>query len=207
MIISAKHRYIFFAVPKTGTHSIREALHRYLVKGDWEQQALFGEQLIPIPEIAAIKHGHVSVTQMKAVFENHKWDSYYRFAFVRNPFDRFVSTCAFLNRENPQFKSNPLLWMKMALDRPIFRERILVKPQSDLLTTAEGELGVNFVGRYEYLQSSLNTVFEHLNLPEVTLERRNSSNHAHYREYYDDHLRDLVAEFYKTDLELFSYEF
>ncbi|MGK0440065.1 MAG: hypothetical protein ACJATK_003029, partial [Paracoccaceae bacterium] len=31
--------------------------------------------------------------------------------------------------------------------------------------------------------------------------------HAHYREYYDDHLRSLVAELYQTDLQNFDYTF
>jgi len=146
MIISHTHRYIFFAIPKTATHSVREVLRQTQTDQDWEQQVLFGEQAIPIPEIAAIKHGHISVQQLQPVLDSEQWHSYYRFGFVRNPFDRFVSICAFLNRNNPRFKANSLLWMKMAFERPAFRERILVTPQSELLVNKEGELGVNFVG-------------------------------------------------------------
>jgi len=149
MIISHQHRYIFYAIPKTATHSVREALHRYSSQDDWEQQVLFGEQSIPVAEIATIKHGHISVKQLTSALTEPKWGGYFSFGFVRNPFDRFVSICAFLNRENPRFKSNSLLWMKMALERPAFRARILVTPQSELLTIADGELGVDFVGRYE----------------------------------------------------------
>jgi hypothetical protein len=207
MIISHQQRYIFFAIPKTGTHSVREALHHYSADDDWEQQALFAESVIPIAEIAEIKHGHISVSQLNSVFDQQQWSDYFRFGFVRNPFDRFVSTCAFLNRQNSRFQANPLLWMKMALDRPAFRQRILVAPQSDLLTGANGELGVDFVGRYETLQASLDAVFEHLDLPMVELKVRNRSEHAHYREYYDDHLRRLVAQFYAVDLQRFDYKF
>lgn len=207
MIISNTHRYVFFAVPKTATHSVREALHQYSAEDDWEQQVLFGEQAIPIPEIAAIKHGHVSVKELQAVLPAETWNSYFRFAIVRNPFDRFVSTCAFLNRQNPRFKANPLLWMKMALGRPAFRARILVVPQSELLAASDGSLGVDYVGRYEALQPSMNAVFEKLGLPAIDLAVRNASDHAHYRQYYDDHLRDLVTEFYQADLHCFNYRF
>ncbi|MFT6409182.1 MAG: hypothetical protein ACJAQ6_002607, partial [Arenicella sp.] len=31
--------------------------------------------------------------------------------------------------------------------------------------------------------------------------------HAHYREYYDDHLRALVENFYQADLQRFNYTF
>lgn len=207
MIISHAHRYIFFAIPKTATHAVREALHTYSSDDDWEQQVLFGEQAIPIDEIAAIKHGHVSVQELQAAIEPEKWRNSFRFAFVRNPFDRFVSTCAFLNRNNPRFKANSLLWMKLALERPAFRERILVRTQASLLCNADGELGVDYVGRYETLQSSLDQVFDQLELPRVQLNVKNSSKHAHYREIYDEQLRGLVGEFYRQDLALFDYEF
>lgn len=207
MIISHKHRYIFFATPKTATHAVREALYHYSADGDWEQQALFGKQAIPIPEIAEIKHGHVSVQQLRPVLDQDLWSDYFRFAFVRNPFDRFVSTCAFLNRQNPNFRANSLQWMKVALGRPAFRARILMTPQSDLLSDATGELGVNFVGRYETLQTSLDTIFDQLGLPLVQLNVRNSSEHTHYREYYDDHLRSLVEQLYFTDLQNFNYTY
>lgn len=207
MIISHKHRYIFFAIPKTATHSIREALHQHSADDDWEQQVLNGEQSIPIPEIAKIKHGHISVKELAAVPNQQQWEGYFRFGFVRNPFDRFVSICAFLNRQNPGFQANSLSWMKMALERPAFRQRILAIPQSTLLADTNTKLGLDFVGRYETLQSSLDAIFEQLNLPSVTLTLRNSSEHTHYREYYDDHLRHLVADFYHNDLKLFNYNF
>jgi hypothetical protein len=207
MIISHKHRYIFFATPKTATHAIREALHHHSAADDWEQQALFGRQAIPIPKIAEIKHGHISVQQLRPALDQGQWNDYFRFSFVRNPFDRFVSTCAFLNRGNPSFEGNSISWMKLALERPAFRARILVMPQSNLLTDVNGDLGVNFLGRYEALQESLDTIFDQLGLPTVQLKLRNRSEHAHYREYYDDHLRSLVEELYQTDLQNFNYTF
>jgi len=168
---------------------------------------LFGEQAIPIPQIAAIKHGHISVQQLQPVLASEQWDSYLRFAFVRNPFDRFVSICAFLNRNNPSFKANSLLWMKMALERPAFRERILVKPQSELLLDNNMQLGVDVVGRYEDLQASLDTILDKLDLPRVKLKVRNQSEHAHYRNYYDENLRSMVGELYASDLRQFDYSF
>jgi len=207
MIISHAHRYIFFAVPKTATHSVREVLRASKDQDDWEQQVLFGEQSIPIPEIAQIKHGHVSARQIQAALNQHQWQTYYKFGFVRNPFDRFVSICAFLNRENPNFNDNSLAWMKMATRRPAFRQRILVRPQFEQLTNENNEIAMNFLGRYECLQSSLDTILDKLKLEPIQLKVRNQSEHAAYQSYYDDELRDWVSEFYKEDLERFGYEF
>jgi hypothetical protein len=82
-----------------------------------------------------------------------------------------------------------------------------VTPQSDLLTNLNGDIDLDYIGRYEELQLSLDTIFENLGLPSITLKVRNSSDHIHYREYYDSHLQDLVERFYAVDLDLFNYEF
>ena len=44
MIFSESRRFIFFAVPKTGTHTIREAVRVHLAEGDWEQQLRYGKR-------------------------------------------------------------------------------------------------------------------------------------------------------------------
>ena len=207
MIVSHAHRYIFFAVPKTATHSVREVLRASKDEADWEQQVLFGEQAIPVPEIAEIKHGHISARQIQPALTEEQWGSYYKFGFVRNPFDRFVSICAFLNRENPNFKDNSLTWMKMATQRPVFRQRILVRPQFEQLINEQGELAMDFLGRYENLQESLDTILGKLNLEPIQLQVRNRSDHAAYQSYYDDELREWVANFYKEDLDCFGYDF
>jgi hypothetical protein len=207
VIISHQHKYIFFAVPKTATHSIRDALR--LSKGieDWEQQMLFGSQSLPIDGIAKIGHGHISAREIEPVLAPDQWEQYFKFAFVRNPFDRFVSACAFLNRHNPQFKQRPNEWMKVAMSRAQFRQRVLIRPQYEQLINVDDELALDFVGRYETLQDSLNHILDHLSLPKALLEVHNQSDHYSYRHYYDDALMHQVKEFYKQDLDTFGYCF
>ena len=205
VIISHKHRFIFFAVPKTATHAIREALRTHLDDGDWEQQVLFGEQAFPIPQIAAIKHGHISARQLRPHINEEIWENYFKFAFVRNPFDRYVSTCFFLNRNNPRFGDTAVAFMKTAIGRPQFRARILVQPQWQLLSDASG-LALDFVGRYETLQQSYDNICAAVGLTTTDLSRKNASRHARYDEYYDADLRRQVADFYADDFTAFDYD-
>jgi hypothetical protein len=207
MIISHKHKFIFFAVPKTATHAIREALREHTAEDDWEQQVLFGQQYLPIPELASIGHGHISVTQLRPHLPSETWDSYFKFGFVRNPFDRFVSTCFFLNRKNPRFNKNPTASMKQALSFDRFRQRVLVRPQVQQLTDDQGNVAVDFVGRYEDLQQSVDAIFDRLSLPATELPMKNTSQHGAFTEYYDDDLKSMVGGFYEKDLRVFNYDF
>lgn len=207
MIISHKHQFIFFAVPKTATHTIREALRQHTDADDWEQQVLYGQQFLPFPEIARLNHGHISAEQIYPFLDADVWKNYFKFAFVRNPFDRFVSTCFFLNREDPGFANNAVRFMKDRIMRERFQKRVLVRPQYQQLCWANGELALDFVGRYESLQQSYDEICERIGLPGTELGVKNSSKHSSYDSYYDADLRQRVANFYADDLRIFDYDY
>ena len=207
MIVSHKHQFIFFAVPKTATHAIRQALREHIGPDDWEQQVLFGKQFLPIPEIARIQHGHISVRQVRPHLDPDVWQTYFKFGFVRNPFDRYVSTCFFLNRGKPEFATSARAFMKQALAVPRFRQRVLVKPQNLQLIDQDGAIALDVVGRYETLQQSYDEICERIGIPSTALERKNPSQHAAFTDYYDDEMRRIVADFYEEDLRLFGYDF
>lgn len=205
MIFSQSRGFIFFAVPKTGTHAIREALRPHLADADWEQQLRYGKQLSPLPEIAAVNHGHVSYQQLSKVVGADAVAGFFRFAFVRHPYDRFVSVCAFLARTDPSFNQSPTDWMKQALQRPQFCKRVLVAPQYSLLSDDAGVVTLDFVGRYESLQKDFDTVCDRLGVAKVTLSHRNRSEHDAYHNLLDNELKDALWQRYELDFSAFNY--
>ena len=207
MIISHQHRFVFAAIPKTGTHSVRQALREHLSDDDLEQVGLFVNKRFPFEELAAIKHGHISLQQIRPFLGDDAFGAYFKFAFVRNPFDRFISYCAFMTRADGAFLKNPQQVMRYILHeaRPV--QHVLFQPQHSFVTDADGTLLADHVGRVEDMQGSFDAICERLNLPGATLEQVNSSRRGSYRDYYDDALIDDVAQLYRRDLELFGYGF
>jgi hypothetical protein len=206
MIISSLHKFIFVAIPKTGTHSVRRALRQNLGPQDIEQVQLFVQKQFPIPELARLQHGHLSLRQVRPFLRPEEWQSYFKFGFVRNPFDRFVSLCAFMTRTDGSFERDPKSVMRQVLERPPL-QHILFQPQHLLVTDTNGELLTDYLGRTEEMQRCYDEVCERIGIPSAVLEKVNSSKRRDYREYYDDLLIDGVARLYNRDLELFEYQF
>ncbi len=204
MIVSHRHRFIFFAVPRTATHAIRAALAEDLGAEDWQQEALATGARLPIPELAHLGHGHIGWRQAQSALPDAV-QGYFKFAFVRDPFDRFVSVCAMLNKRNPGYRGAERRFMKRALQVPRFRARVLVRPQACMLIDSAHRLGMDCVGRYETLQRDFDEVCDRLGLAPRPLPLANVAEHAAYRTVYDAELEQLVADFYRVDFELFGY--
>jgi hypothetical protein len=207
MIISHKFRYIFFAIPKTGTHSVRQALRQHMGAQDLEQVGLFVQKKFPFPEFRDIGHGHLSALQIRPVLGEEVFSSYTKFAFVRNPFDRFVSYCAFMGRNSNQFDSDPSGFMRYVIRELRPFDHLLFQPQHSFITDADGKVAMDVLGRNESMQASFDTICGITGMPETRLDRVNATQRRSYHEYYDRDLISRVSDFYRRDLELFDYRF
>ena len=154
MIVSHRHRFIFFAVPRTGTHAVRTALQPLLGAEDWQQEGLWMRVRSPLPALGRIGHGHISFREAQPHLPEAVWRTYFKFAFVRNPYDRYVSACAFMNTHNAGYAGNETAVMKRtlsslqgAVDRVDFKKLTLLRPQAGMLMDAGGGIGVDFIGR------------------------------------------------------------
>ncbi|MFD0739313.1 sulfotransferase family 2 domain-containing protein [Lysobacter koreensis] len=207
MIISHQHRFVFAAIPKTGTHSVRQALREHLSADDLEQVGLFVNKRFPFEELAAIKHGHITLAQIRPFLGEEAFAGYLKFAFVRNPFDRFVSYCAFMTRANGAFLAKPQEVMRHILFEARPMEHVLFQPQHTFVTGEDGQLLADVVGRVEEMQASYDALCARIGIPSAALGQVNSSRRGSYRDYYDQPLIDGVAQLYARDLELFGYQF
>lgn len=207
MIVSHQHHFIFAAIPKTGTHSVRAALREHMGQHDIEQVGLFVNKRFPYPELAEIRHGHLGLAQVRPYLGEDVFDAYFKFGFVRNPFDRFVSYCAFMKRADGAFERDPQQVMRRILFEVRPMHHVLFQPQSEMLTDPEGRLLADYVGRVEQMQASYDEACARIGIPSRALERINDSRRGSYRVYYDQALIDGVADLYRRDLELFGYEF
>lgn len=142
---------------------------------------------------------HMTAAQAKNRLPANIWDGYFKFCFVRNPWDRTVSMFHWENRG----KNRPRTWEE-------FLEHGEFRPDFGLYTL-QGKLAVDFVGRYESLQDDLTRALktigfqEDIILPHAKGDFRKDPRG--YREYYTPAQRDLIGEVFAPEIALFDYEF
>ena len=84
MIISHTHRFIFFRNGKTGTTSIDKALQKYQEGEEYN-----------ISSIGLFYKAHVPPALVRSMLPKQIWSSYFKFSFVRNPWDWIASQWAY----------------------------------------------------------------------------------------------------------------
>lgn len=196
--------WIFVHIQKTGGSSIRSAL---------------GAPLSP-PE------KHLFAKQLRNLHEMKAWQSSYKFAFVRNPWDRLVSWWSMIDTFRADFASgrplnkfhtfvlehaNTFEEFLENCDEEIFDtdgEKWIYRNQLDYITDDHGKILVDFVGRFERLQCDFDTVVEKIEPKHmVSLPRINASKHRHYAEFYTPALIQVVTDRFARDIEAFGYKF
>ena len=196
MFVSAAKKAIFIHIQKTGGTSVE----RVLLRAD--NSAVTG-----------MREGrrHLWARDVREMVGEDAWRTHYKFAFVRNPWDRLVS------------------WYQMCIDAPTndFMRYVhthaptfhdfLTKTttgvaerttwnQVDYVSDEQGRLIVDFVGRFETLERDYAAVAARLGV-QPDLPHANRSVHEDYRTYYTPETAELVRQRFSRDIEMFGYEF
>lgn len=182
-MICHEKKFIFLHIPKCAGNSLKDAL-----------------------PISNNLHSH---SPLSTYSDNLKHD-YYKFTFIRNPWDRFVSAYFYLitgGMKTPQDlrAQNQIAKYKSFNDFIFncnFDDIWHFKPISFFLDDK-----IDYVGRVETIQSDFNLICKRIGIPHIILKQNNSTTHNPYWEYYDDSAYKFIAEKYQNDIETYNYKF
>lgn len=184
MIINHEKKYLFIHVPRTGGTSLKDAL---ILRDNGK------EFLKP--------HGRAVEARENLGGE---WDEYFRFAFVRNPYDWVLSLyCHIIG--------DPLHTHHETVRGMGFRDYLEWRWKFDrrgqwwhLSDEHGGALIMNWIGRFERYDDCIRELNAELDM-DLRPERRNATSHHAWDKVYDDRMSNLVDEAFAKDFKWFGY--
>lgn len=136
-------------------------------------------------------------------------EDYFKFAFVRNPFQALYSSWArHLETKNYPYTDTFREYLILVSRKKIARVHTRWT-QWDYLSY-DGEIAMDFVGRFENLQDDWAHITKTIGLEGLELPKLNQNEEKDtslYREAYTPRMRKFVENRYRKDLEVFGYEF
>ena len=155
-----------------------------------------------------------------------KWDSYFKFAFVRNPYTHAVSFWRWSEvlwslKVGAEYKLSSKLKNETFLEfleglkakggdslSPVADDRSFLVPGSQIYTM-HGEICVDYVGRFENLKNEIKYIHDQLGLPAPIVEfphtKKNSA--VDIKSLYGSEEKALVEEIWEPVFKLFDYSF
>lgn len=213
-IVLHKYKTIYFPIPKVACSSLKKFCADTLnieIKGKDINEDVH-DQHFPC---------------VKKYKINKMYKDYFKFCFVRNPWDRLVSCYMnkiFLDENDIQqtksrFVSNKINQKKFKLGMS-FEEFINavcsipdekadshIVSQYTYVTDHEDNVLVDFIGKLENFEEDFANIHNKIGVKNVKIPHLMKSSHVDYREYYTEKTKEMVRQRYLKDIKMFGYEF
>lgn len=206
-MISTKYNFIFQHIPKCAGQSMLKFfinLHR--------QEKCIDQLSLEL---------HTPFEKVKRQ-QPIKYRNFFKFTFIRNPWDRVVSLYEYRRQEALKGVWHPSWPSIEELVHDSFSDNIIKSVQSNSPECLYLEPAytdnywlprnilreVNFVGKFESIEKDFDYIKYVLQIDSTyTLSHSNETKRKHYSEYYNDDTRKIIADKYATDIQLFGYKF
>ena len=208
MLLSESKRFLFVHVQKTAGTSITGLLAPYALTPPASRWNKIVSDLGLRRDWRRFHfRRHAPLARAERVLPADLFGSLFKFAFVRNPWERLVSWYAYILEDREHRRHRRVGHMA---DFAAFLQGEAGKRRRSqwwMLQDSMGRLGVDFVGRFESLDHDIAQVCTRLGIEHQPLSRVKTSRHEPYQTFYTPALVDFVARHWAREIEAFGYRF
>ncbi len=208
-MISHRHRCIFVHVPKAGGTSIENLI--------WPAPAERSEADLWMGFVDRYHNRyqtgglqHLLATQIRSEVGDQVFADYFKFAIVRNPWDRVISQFVYMRRREDLREFVGMRaddGLKTYLELISRTEHVQWMPQLCFTHDTHGLPLLDYVGRFERFDESVRHILDQLGIAARPIPHAMKGSRGRYQDYYDAESRERVAAMYADDIRIFGYQF
>ncbi len=212
MLISEQHNFLFVHIPKNAGTSIRRALRPHSLRC----QKQYPVKLLTKLYLDFDWHWHhfryhTSMAEAEKQIPAEIFDRLFKFAVVRNPWDKLVSSYHFKQqRKGHEMTKRKVKKMEFSeflrFAHKGRQKRPLAYSQLRRILLRNGNPGTDMILRFEPLNEDWEILTTRIGV-KAELPQANKTRRGDYREFYSDSDAAFVAEHWRDDIEAFSYSF
>lgn len=207
MIISHSHRFIFIHIYKVAGTSIKDVLSSYDSHhlGEAPFYNRFVNKFVRKQHLLSRDFpSHIKARELKEMIPANIYQRYFKFVFVRNPFDWQVSLYHYMleNRDHWQYSTIKSMSFEEYINWRVSEDLYY---QSDFILDNSGRVIVDYIGKLESIQDDFKKIREIMNLENLSIPHKNVSNHKKYQEYYNENTKKLILKNFEKDFDLLGY--
>jgi hypothetical protein len=210
MLISHPKKFIFVHIYKNAGTSVISALYPYAFYNRIHAVLYRASQKLRMPFPARLNPqplpGHSTAYEIVQYLGAKKFDEYFSFAIVRNPWDWQTSLYSYMYKKSKHSQHKLIHGFKDFEEYLRWRCAESIHFQRDFLYSSDGSRLVDFVIRYEQLTEDFKQVCERIGV-QASLPLKNVSKTKPYQEFYNPETIELVRRTFAPDIETFGYDF
>lgn len=161
---------------------------------------------------------HYKAIDYRVIYGRKTFEQYFKFAFVRNPWDRLYSAFRYLktggwNHEDKEWSKKNLStfdnftdFVKQWLNKDNIQQHLHFIPQHQFICDGKGNIIIDYLAYFETINDDFHKIAERLNI-NASIGHHNASPPDSYKEAYTEETRKIVANIYEKDIALFGYKF
>jgi len=149
-------------------------------------------------------HVHIKSQELKEKIPEEIFRDYFKFGFVRNPWDWQVSLYTYMLKNKNHFQHK--LIKKMNFEEYIqWRVDKDLRFQKDFFFDVKGNKLVDFIGKFENLNNDFKIICVKIGVDATLPHLNKSRTDPDYLSYYSQETIDLVYDAFKDDIKTFKY--
>ena len=209
MLISHSKNFIFVHNYKVAGTSIRYALDKYADRSFIRAsiKSKLNHLVGKYPNIYSENFNlHSKALELKDELPEEIFSSYFKFGFVRNPWDWEVSLYTYMKKKKDHRQRDVALGFKDFDEYIDWRVNEDLHFQKDFFYDKQGNKLVDYIGKFETIREDFGHICKKIGIEGIELPHTNQSKKQSYLTYYSEKTLDIVYEALKPDIELFGYE-